>query len=144
MTGYRFSKNDTHVCNPVSVSTFFNSDYEFSNYWDSTGTPNFLLKFSREKNYDYEDALSKWYGEGIFSAYDCDKLDVTGLLWQTGYLTIKETRRGRNGLQYRLDFPDQEVAETFNMRLLEFYGNVAKGAGDPLIDSLADAMEPAD
>ncbi len=138
--GYRFSDAETHVCNPVSVSTFFSNDYKFSNYWDSTGMPSFLLKLARSQEYDYESALTRFYSESVFSAYELDKLDITGLLWQTGYLTIREVRQGRSGLQYRLDFPDQEVAETFSMRLLEYYGNIEKGAGDTIVDSLADAI----
>ena len=142
--GYRFSDAETHVCNPVSVSTFFSNDYKFSNYWDSTGMPSFLLKLARNQGYDYEAALSHFYGESVFSAYELDRLDITGLLWQTGYLTIREVRQGRSGLQYRLGFPDQEVAETFSMRLLEYYGNVEKGAGDTIVDSLADAIDADD
>ena len=138
--GYRFSKAVTHVCNPVSVSKFFNEGYEFSNYWDDTGMPSFLLKIAREKAYDYEAALSEWYDKSVFSAYELDQLDVTGLLWQTGYLTIKEVRQGRRGLQYRLDFPDMEVMDTFSMRLLEYYGKVEKGGGGTLVDSFADAI----
>ena len=88
--------------------------------------------------------MNRFYGESIFSAYELDKLDITGLLWQTGYLTIKEIRQGRCGLQYRLDFPDLEVSETFNIHLLEYYGNVAKGTTLPLIDSFADAIEADD
>jgi hypothetical protein len=142
--GYRFSDVETHVCNPVSVSMFFSNDYKFSNYWDSTGMPSFLLKLARSQEYDYESALTRFYSESVFSAYELDRLDITGLLWQTGYLTIKEVRGGRSGLQYRLGFPDQEVAETFSMRLLEYYGNVEKGAGDTIVDSLADAIEADD
>ena len=142
--GYRFSDAETHVCNPVSVSMFFSNDYKFSNYWDSTGMPSFLLKLARNQGYDYEAALSHFYSESVFSAYELDRLDITGLLWQTGYLTIREVRQGRSGLQYRLGFPDQEVAETFSMRLLEYYGNVEKGAGDTIVDSLADAIEADD
>ncbi len=142
--GYRFSDVETHVCNPVSVSMFFSNDYKFSNYWDSTGMPSFLLKLARNQGYDYEAALSHFYSESVFSAYELDRLDITGLLWQTGYLTIKEVRGGRSGLQYRLGFPDQEVAETFSMRLLEYYGNVEKGAGATIVDSLADAIEADD
>ena len=142
--GYRFSDAETHVCNPVSVSKFFNEGYKFSNYWDSTGMPTFLLKVAREKAYDYEAALTNWFSSSVFSAYELDRLDITGLLWQTGYLTIKEVRQGRSGLQYRLGFPDQEVAETFSMRLLEYYGNVEKGAGDTIVDSLADAIDADD
>ena len=43
------------------------------------------------------------------------------MLWQTGYLTIKDIRRDDDETEYRLDFPDKEVQETFNRRLIEFY-----------------------
>ena len=123
--GYRFSRADTHVCNPVSVSTFFASDYEFSNYWDATGTPWFLVKLAREMDYDYEAAIDNWYDESVFGAYELDHLDVTGLLWQTGYLTIKDVQTDEDGTQYRLDFPDKEVQATFSRRLIEsFAGDV--------------------
>ena len=125
--GYRFSDAETHVCNPVSVSTFFSNDYKFSNYWDSTGMPSFLLKVARERNYDYEAALTRFYSESIFSAYELDRLDVTGLLWQTGYLTIKETLRDDDGVQYRLGFPDKEVQGTFTQRLIEYLAGNARG-----------------
>jgi len=93
--GYRFSDADTHVCNPVSVSTFFSSDYEFSNYWDATGTPGFLVKLDRDRDYDYEAAIDDWYDESVFAAYELDQMDVTGLLWRTGYLTHQGRAVGR-------------------------------------------------
>ncbi|MBR3651439.1 MAG: PD-(D/E)XK nuclease domain-containing protein, partial [Victivallales bacterium] len=34
--------------------------------------------------------------------------------------------------------------ETFSMRLLEYYGNVEKGAGGTIVDSLADAIDAED
>ncbi len=142
--GYRFSAAGTHVCNPVSLSKFFSNDYVLDNYWDDTGTPGFLVRLSRDRGYDYEAALDEWYGRGVFSAYDLDRLDITGLLWQTGYLTIRDVRQGRRGLQYRLGFPDKEVADTFSMRLLEFYGNLPNGTGDTLVDSFADAIAADD
>ncbi len=142
--GYRFSKAPTHVCNPVSISKFFNQGYDFSNYWDDTGTPEFLVRLSKEREYDYEAALDAWYAESIFSAYELDCLDITGLLWQTGYLTIKEVRQGRRGFQYRLGFPDLEVEDTFSMRLLESYGKMERGAGDNLVDSFSYAIDNDD
>lgn len=125
--GYRFSDANTHVCNPVSLSSFFSNDYKFSNYWDRTGMPSFLLKLAKDKEYDYEAALTRYYGESIFSAYELDKLDVTGLLWQTGYLTIKEVRCDEDGIQYRLDFPDREVQAAFSQRLVESLAGDARG-----------------
>jgi len=123
--GYRFSEADTHVCNPVSLTSFFYNKYRFSNYWDSTGTPSFLLKLMGDKTYSPETALTRWYNERIFAAYELDKLDITGLLWQTGYLTIKDVRRDDDELQYRLDFPDREVQETFSQRLIDLYAGSA-------------------
>ncbi|MBP5638185.1 MAG: AAA family ATPase, partial [Victivallales bacterium] len=121
--GYRFSKADVHVCNPVSISSFFDNEYEFTNYWDSTGTPTFLLELMQKQPYDHEAALKRWYGESIFAAYELEKLDITGLLWQTGYLTIKDIREDAFGMLYMLDFPDREVQSTFTSRLIKTYAD---------------------
>ncbi len=124
--GYRFSEADIHVCNPVSLSSFFRNKFKFSNYWDDTGTPSFLLELMRQQSYDHEAALNDWYDESIFAAYELDSLDITGMLWQTGYLTIKDIRNDGDETEYRLDFPDREVQETFNRRLIEFYAGKEK------------------
>ena len=138
--GYRFSEADIHVCNPVSVSAFFQKAFKFSNYWDSTGTPSFLLELMRKQAYDYEEALNDWYDEGIFAAYELDRLDTTGMLWQTGYLTIKETRQRITGTQYMLDFPNREVKQTFMGRILEIYGGLRQGLPLSLIQDFYDAI----
>ena len=139
--GYRFSEAETHVCNPVSLNMFFDNHYKFSNYWDETGTPRFLLELARDRYYDYEEELGKFHYENIFSAYDFDHLDITGLLWQTGYLTIKEvTTAPRGEDRYLLDFPDFEVADSFNLRILEYYAKLGKGNGGPLLDDMQNAI----
>ncbi len=142
--GYRFSKADIHLCNPVSVTMFFKNHFEFSNYWDSTGTPSFLLEQMRRRAYDHEAALKGWYTESIFAAYELDKLDITGLLWQTGYLTIREVRQEMMEMQYRLDFPDREVKVTFMNRLLEFYAEIDRGRTTSLIEPLLIAVRDDD
>ena len=53
-------------------------------------------------------------------------MDITGLLWQTGYLTIKDVRQGRRGFQYRLGFPDKEVQATFSRRLIKSFAGERK------------------
>ena len=142
--GYRFSKSDIHVCNPVSITKFFKENYAFSNYWDSTGTPRFLLDLMRKQSYDHETALEEWYDESIFSAYELERLDITGMLWQTGYLTIKDIKQGITGSQYRLDFPDREVRQTFMSRLLEFYGGLKHGVPNSIIERFYAAISNDD
>ncbi|MBP1583940.1 MAG: AAA family ATPase, partial [Victivallales bacterium] len=143
--GYRFSRADTHVCNPISIGKFFDNGYDFSNYWDSTGTPSFLLKLMGDKAYDPEAALTRWYNERIFAAYELGKLDITGLLWQTGYLTIKDIRRDDDEFQYRLDFPDREVQETFSQRLIDLYaGRACSDEASDLVQRFKSAIRHDD
>ncbi len=132
--GYRFSKADIHVCNPVSISSFFDGEYEFANYWDNTGTPSFLLELMSKQSYDFEAALKGTYDEGVFAAYELDKLDITGLLWQTGYLTIKDVVHGMRKMKYRLGFPDYEIEDTFMTRLLEYFCDVPQGTGEDTME----------
>ena len=138
--GYRFSRADVYVCNPVSITKFFANHAEFANYWDTTGTPSFLLEQMGKRAYDLEAALNETYDEGIFSAYELDCLDITGLLWQTGYLTIRELAPAPRRMKYRLGFPDYEVEDTFMKRLLEHFCNVPKGTSEDMIEKFQDAI----
>ncbi|MBQ6472285.1 MAG: ATP-binding protein [Victivallales bacterium] len=138
--GYRFSEADIHVCNPVSVTNFFHNKYKFSNYWDSTGTPSFLLGLMRRQSYSLEAALNGTYDESVFAAYELDRLDVTGLLWQTGYLTIRELVPGLRRMKYRLGFPDYEVEDTFMTRLLEHFCDIPQGTGEDTIEGFQKAI----
>ena len=138
--GYRFSEAELHVCNPVSISKFFTNDFKFANYWDSTGTPSFLLKLMEKESYNLEAALNGTYDESVFAAYELDRLDITGLLWQTGYLTIKELVPGLRRMKYRLGFPDYEVEDTFMTRLMEHFCVIPQGTGENTIEEFQKAI----
>ena len=56
--------------------------------------------------------------EALLSAFDVDEMAVEALLFQTGYLTITG-EDAHNGLaQYRLGYPNREVRQSLNERLL--------------------------
>ncbi|MBQ7175940.1 MAG: PD-(D/E)XK nuclease domain-containing protein, partial [Victivallales bacterium] len=118
--------------------------YKFSNYWDSTGTPSFLLEQMGRQSYNLEAALNGTYDESVFAAYELNRLDITGLLWQTGYLTIKELVPGLRRMKYRLGFPDYEVEDTFMTRLLEHFCNIAPGTGEDTIEDFQKAIASDD
>ncbi|MDR2545771.1 MAG: hypothetical protein LBD03_09635 [Methanobrevibacter sp.] len=44
--------------------------------------------------------------------------DMTPLLFQTGYLTVKDTEKKFGSVRYSLDFPNHEVEESFYLNLL--------------------------
>ena len=143
--GYRFSKADIHVCNPVSISTFFIQENNFDNYWGMTGTPTFLFELAKTTRFNFEQALETPVSSLAFAAYDVGNIDPLGLLWQTGYLTIKDVLPGPMGSSmYRLGFPDYEVEQSFNTQLLAYYSGYKDSAMSSVVFKLTDAMRHDD
>jgi phosphoserine phosphatase len=106
--GYLWGGKET-VYNPFSVLNLM-SQQQFANYWFATGTPTFLVKKLREKfSYNLEEVSAD---EGILSNLLIENISETALLFQTGYLTIKERDMGTFILRY----PNQEVKDS----LLQF------------------------
>jgi hypothetical protein len=124
--GYKFHQNSETVYNPVSIGKFFESGGEFKNYWFETGTPSFLLKLAKKQQFDFEKELSQPVSELVFASYEIDKLETLPLLFQTGYLTIKNTTQIMERTRYFLDFPNKEVEAAFEAYLLNEYSSVKK------------------
>ena len=56
----------------------------------------------------------------LFESYDVDNLEVTSMLFQTGYLTIKKRTIDKQGEKlYRLSYPNKEVRNILGCSLKE-------------------------
>jgi len=108
--GYRFSKIDVKAYNPFSLVNFF-IHRDFRNYWFESGTPTFLVNLIKERNYYIPQTESFSADETNFSSYELDNLDITALLFQTGYLTIKDYDKDFG--TYVLGYPNFEVKYSF-------------------------------
>ncbi len=105
----------TFVYNPFSVLSFFQSR-KFYNFWFATGTPTFLVKLlSKRFEYKLEEIEVSDLIFDTFTLEKLDDLDITSLLLQTGYLTIKEIT---NRETYILNYPNREVKRAFGQFLL--------------------------
>ena len=125
--GYRFEEDAKTVYNPVSLNMFFFRQ-ELKNFWFETGTPTLFIQQLRQQGlYDFR---LEPQPEHIFDSFDLDSLNIFGLLYQTGYLTLA----GRNdfGL-YVLDYPNHEVRHSMTGYLLEAFGGLEYGRALPLI-----------
>jgi len=114
--GYHFSTKTEGLYNPFSVLNTLN-DFTFRHYWFATGTPTFLAKALRNQNYD----IRKFEDDVIISAdsimdYQVENSNLTPLLYQTGYLTIKEYKKNKDA--FVLGFPNEEVKYGFLKELL--------------------------
>ena len=119
--GFRFEEDAESVYNPVSLASFFEKGGKFSNYWFETGTPKFLVELAKNQNFDFESSLDEPVPGIAFSAFEIDNIDPLTLLFQTGYVTIRGTVRKLGETWYHLDFPNREVAGSFNAYLLNRY-----------------------
>ena len=106
--GYRFSPDKAvTVYNPVSTGlTFARMGAEFHGTWTQTGRPSMLMNFIKREGLlaiDYEKGVK--VGEDAFDVSDIRHLRAVAMLYQTGYLTIKDYEDG----DYTLGLPDEEV-----------------------------------
>jgi Predicted AAA-ATPase/PD-(D/E)XK nuclease superfamily len=116
--GYLWGGRET-VYNPFSVLNLAQKG-EFSNYWFATGTPTFLVKKLREKfTYDLEEVQVTEAQLGNFQVEDVDEL---ALLFQTGYLTIRE----KTADIYTLRYPNQEVRHALLQFMLTGFSHQAQ------------------
>ena len=113
--GYRFSPwKDVKVYNPVSIMKALNEGY-FSNWWFETGTPGFLINILKEKNYYIPELEELEVTINFVSAFELEDIPIEALLFQTGYLTIKDFD-GKDLI--RLGYPNIEVKTSFSEVLL--------------------------
>ena len=112
--GYHFSsRNKVDVFNPFCLINAL-ADSDLKNYWFSSGTSPLLSKFEddikkRLKDFEYCPIISN----------TLETSDVTGggaelVLYQTGYLTIKDYMAGI----YLLGFPNSEVKKSLYETIL--------------------------
>ncbi|MDZ7618827.1 MAG: ATP-binding protein [Patescibacteria group bacterium] len=141
--GYRFSKSETRVYNPVSVGRFLDTG-ELSNYWFETGTPSFLINLLKSGRLGIPEISREPLDELAFSAYEVDRVSALPLLFQTGYLTIREVVPTARQALYRLDYPNLEVREAFSQYLVESYTNVEKSIVPAYLRRLRAALEEGD
>ncbi len=117
--GYNF--RGKNVYNPFDILLFLDNDKEFSSYWFETGTPNALVGMIREKRFFLPDLTRITAGEELLTSFDIENMNLITMLFQTGYLTIKEIRTLGHLRQYILDFPNLEVSAALNNSLLSIF-----------------------
>ncbi len=116
--GYHFSEKMIDIFNPYSVLNALN-DRKLDDYWFATGTPTYLMRLLDRGKTNMQEIVSKQYGRSYFMDYKADTEDPLAMIYQGGYLTIKEYNQKRQ--QYRLDFPNNEVRNGFVTLLANNY-----------------------
>jgi hypothetical protein len=128
------------VYNPFSLLNFFAGDGGFKNYWFDTGTPTFLINLSKENHlYDFEGVK---ISPNRLGSYDIEKLQIIPLMFQTGYLTIKEYIEEDD--LYILSYPNEEVRKSFLIFLSDSYTDNNYDSVIVLATEMRNALQVAD
>ncbi|MEZ4661236.1 MAG: AAA family ATPase [Caldilineaceae bacterium] len=136
--GFRFAAAGENVYNPFSLMQLFDAQ-QFANYWFESGTPTFLINLIKERQYDLLRFQNMQVREAAFSTYEVENLAITPLLYQTGYLTIKDYDAASR--RYTLAYPNQEVEESFLLWLMSAYSYVERSFGEAYLWEFVDALE---
>ena len=119
--GYHFSMSLTDIYNPFSLLNCL-SDSHYGSYWFESGTPTFLVELLRDNDIDLSLLDGLEMDDKSMGNVDVMFTDPSPVLYQSGYLTIKEY--DRESQMYTLSFPNEEVKSGFLNFLLPFYANV--------------------
>ena len=123
--GYCFAPAADGMYNPFSLLNAFAKE-RFGSYWFETGTPTFLVNFLKEAHYFVPDLDGNAeLDESGLQTYRAVAQDALPILFQAGYLTIKEYTSDLR--LYRLGFPNDEVRYGFLENLLPAYSDVPFG-----------------
>lgn len=108
--GYHFSDELKGVFNPFSLLNAFKyqrmQDYRFR-----TGTPSHLVRLLRHFNEHIDELTGRYYMPEQFVDNRADVEKPLPMIFQSGYLTIKDYRLRSN--TFLLDFPNNEVKRGF-------------------------------
>ena len=114
--GYSWD-GETKLLNPFSLLNFFDQK-RFSGFWYATGTPKFLLASIKKDPESFTNLKNAEITEYMLDSVDIDKIMIGSLLFQTGYLTIKEIPPTPYAPVYLLGIPNFEVRDAFNHHVL--------------------------
>ena len=116
--GYHFCEETAGIYNPFSILNTF-SKMKFGEYWFETGTPSFLVKYLKEKNYNLDNISKNDVSPEELSGVNYADPQPITLMYQSGYLTIKGYDEEFHS--YYLDYPNEEVRSGFLKSLSQLF-----------------------
>lgn len=127
--GYHFSNAFTDIYCPWSLINAFAMG-DIQPFWFSTGTPTMLINVMRQHKLTIPQLEDRPYPMRRFDAPTERITDPIPVLFQSGYLTLKDYNPVAN--EYVLGFPNDEVREGFAYSLYQYYLENYVGSQDAL------------
>ena len=139
--GYHFTWPSPDMFNPYSLMSAF-ADGSIKSYWFGSGTPTSLVEMLRKY-----DVLPSEIGEREARSSNFDSptermTNITPLLYQSGYLTIKDYDAANE--LYRLEIPNREIRNGLMGSLLPKYVELPPRLGNLTLANMHRALQNRD
>ena len=125
--GYHFSDEMVDIYNPFSILNAF-AKQRIADYWFATGTPTYLIRLLNHSQENLNELTGKFYDPSQFIDYKADVEKPLPMIFQSGYLTIKDVDLDMN--TFLLDFPNNEVKKGFVTLVANNYLKTDTDAGN--------------
>ena len=133
--GYHFTWPSPDVFNPFSLLNCF-ADGTLDSYWFGSGTPTYLINMMRKYDFLPTDlGENAWVAKQDFDAATETMTTIMPLLYQSGYMTIKDYDE-ESGL-YELALPNNEIRVGLFGSLLPHYLDRDSAKGNSTIARMA-------
>lgn len=139
--GYHFSKKKADIFNPFSLMNAL-ADRELKNYWFDSGTSSFLIESLKKFGFDYTEMDNIAVPETVFDVPTGAMTNSIPLLFQSGYLTLKDY--DKESQSYMLGIPNKEVRVGFTQSLLPIVADVDSFNSDSLVILFFNAIRDND
>ena len=131
------------VINPFSLLTFFGQQ-RFGSFWYASGSPKFLIDLIKKNPGEYTNIRNPVISEFQLDAADFNRLEATPLLFQTGYLTVKEIAYRRELPVYVLEIPNNEVREAFGKNIIAAFTESGHSGAENAQWEISGALDSGD
>ena len=113
----------TKLYNPYGILLFL-SNRDFQGFWFQSGTPSFLAKKMLTESFFIAEDIEA--NTSFLDQYSLDNIETTSLMFQAGYLTIKEKLEDGDLV---LTYPNQEVRRAMYSFLMDSMTPIRGGNG---------------
>ena len=134
--GYHFCQDSPDIYNPFSLLNALDAR-RITDYWFQTGTPSYLIKIMKRDDFFLPDLDCIGTVQSGLSVKESYLSNPVALLFETGYVTIKDYDDEKE--IYTLGLPNKEVAVSFSKALMPAYSGYRDFECDSMITNMRSA-----
>ena len=109
----------TKVFCPHSVLKLFRHK-NFDNFWYKGCMPKHVYEILKSKDLSAIELTDRWVDSGHLDRFEVEKIKINSLLFQSGFLTIKDKKEIGSSTKYLLSYPNEELKRSLSREFLEY------------------------